>query len=46
MSVRVCVYESKMLAADGRGLGGVRVWGHGVRLDKWIAAPLRSRGWL
>lgn len=40
----VCV--CKMLAADGRGLGGVRVRGHSVRLGKWIAALLWSLAWL
>lgn len=39
---KMCVCVHEMLAADGRGLGGVRVWGHGVRADKWIAAPLWS----
>lgn len=39
----VCVRTNiSVLAADGRGLGGVRVRGHGVRLDKWIAALLWS----
>ena len=38
----VCLCVRKMLAADGRGLDGVRVRGHGVRMDKWIVAPLWS----
>lgn len=40
MSAPVCA--CKMLAAAGWGMGEVGARGHGVRLDKWIAAHLWS----
>ena len=41
----MCACMCKMLAADGSGVGWGRGTGsrcHGVKMDKWIAAPLWS----